>query len=236
MHISSIIIRNFRGLNIEIESINDVVTIIGQNDSGKSNICSAILKVLDYSKRRIAFTENDSTMCNREEIFIQIKLIIDDLTPEQIAQIHEVIHESDGIKYVYMQLTSKFNTDVLLYEDTLLIGDPEKDYKEYSDSKQNPIDKILSVIYINPTYDTKSETKRFFEYKEAKHIEDNKRISEEFENSLKLLGEKIKDEEALSDILNDINNLGEFEKMFEGISFELTPNIRTDNIYKSLII
>lgn len=236
MHISALEIKNFRGIDININNIESVVTIIGQNDSGKSNICAAILKVLDYAKRRVPFTETDSTLCNRQEIFIKIKLEIDDLSLEQLAQLHEVIHEKDDKKYVYMQLTSTFNTDVLLYEDVLLIGDPEKDYKEYSITKQNPIDKVLSVIYINPTYDTKSETKHFFEYKEAKHIEENTKLSEEFEKSLKLLGENIKNEKALAEILEDINNLGNFEKMFDGISFELTPNIRTDNIYKSLEI
>lgn len=236
MFISELEIKNFRGIGININNIEDVVTIIGQNDSGKSNICAAILKVLDYSKRRVPLTETDSTLCNRQEIFIKIKLEIDDLSLEQLAQLHEVIHEKNDKKYVFIQLTSTFNTDVLLYEDSLLIGDPEIDYKEYSITKQNPIDKVLSVIYINPTYDTKSETKHFFEYKEAKHIEENTKLSEEFEKSLSLLGENIKNEAALAEILDDINNLGNFEKMFDGISFELTPNIRTDNIYKSLEI
>lgn len=236
MHISALEIRNFRGIDINIDKIEDVVTIIGQNDSGKSNMCAAILKVLDYTKRRVALTETDSTLCNKQEIFIKIKLEVDDLSLEQLAQLHEVIHEKDDKKYIFMQLTSTFNTDVLLYEDVLLIGDPEMDYKEYSITKQNPIDKVLSVIYINPTYDTKSEAKHFFEYKEAKHIEENTKLSDEFEKSLKLLGENIKNEAALAEILNDINDLGNFEKMFDGISFELTPNIRTDNIYKSLEI
>ena len=236
MFISELEIKNFRGIDININNIEDVVTIIGQNDSGKSNICAAILKVLDYSKRRVPLTETDSTLCNRQEIFIKIKLEIDDLSLEQLAQLHEVIHEKNDKKYVFIQLTSTFNTDVLLYEDSLLIGDPEIDYKEYSITKQNPIDKVLSVIYINPTYDTKSETRHFFEYKEAKHIEENTKLSEDFEKSLSLLGENIKNEAALAKILDDINNLGNFEKMFDGISFELTPNIRTDNIYKSLEI
>lgn len=52
MHISFLEIKNFRGIDIKIENINNIVTIIGQNDSGKSNICAAILKVLDYNKRR----------------------------------------------------------------------------------------------------------------------------------------------------------------------------------------
>ena len=41
--------------------IEKVSIIIGQNDSGKTNICSAIMKVLDYNKRRIPFILTDST-------------------------------------------------------------------------------------------------------------------------------------------------------------------------------
>lgn len=236
MHISFLEIKNFRGIDITIENINDIVTVIGQNDSGKSNICAAILKVLDYNKRRVPFQEVDSTMGNKEDIIINLKLVVDDLTNEQLALLHEVIHESENEKYVYVRLVSKYNSEVLIYEDELLIGDLEKDYREYNITKQNPIDKVLSVIYINPTYDTKSETRHFFEYKEAKHIEDNTKLSKQFEDSIKMLTDTVKNEEALAEILSDINDLGKFERMFDGMSFELTPNIHVDNIYKSLEI
>lgn len=236
MHISFLEIKNFRGIDIKIENINNIVTIIGQNDSGKSNICAAILKVLDYNKRRIPFQESDSTMDNKQDIIINIKLVVDNLDNEQLAILHEVIHENNGEKYVYVKLVSKYNGDVLIYEDELLIGDLDKDYKEYNITKQNPIDKVLSVIYINPTYDTKSETKHFFEYKEAKHIENNTKLSKEFEDSIKMLTDTVKNEEALAEILKDINDLGRFEKMFDGMSFELVPNVHVDNIYKSLEI
>lgn len=236
MHISFLEIKNFRGIDIKIEKINNIITMIGQNDSGKSNICSAILKVLDYNKRRVPFQESDSTMGNKKDIVINIKLVVDDLDIEQLAILHEVIHENNGEKYVYAKIVSKYNSDVLIYEDELFIGDLDKDYKEYNITKQNPIDKVLSVIYINPTYDTKSETKHFFEYKESKHIEDNTKLSKEFEDSIKMLTNTVKNEEALAEILNDINDLGKFEKMFDGMSFELIPNIHIDNIYKSLEI
>ena len=236
MHISFLEIKNFRGIDITIENMNDIVTVIGQNDSGKSNVCAAILKVLDYNKRRIPFQEVDSTMGNKEDIIINLKLVVDNLTNEQLAMLHEVIHESENGKYVYVRLVSKYNSEVLIYEDELLIGDLEKDYKEYNITKQNPIDKVLSVIYINPTYDTKSETRHFFEYKEAKHIEDNTKLSKQFEDSIKMLTDTVKNEEALAEILSDINDLGRFERMFDGMSFELTPNIHVDNIYKSLEI
>lgn len=236
MHISYLEIKNFRGIDVEINSINNIITIIGQNDSGKSNICAAILKVLDYNKRRVPFQESDSTMGNKEDIIINIKLVIDNLNNEQIAKLHEVISENDNEKYVWLYLTSKYNSDVLLYEDELIIGDLEKDCKGFEISRQNPIDKVLSVIYVNPTYDTKQETKNFFEHKESNHVKNETKISDNIKNAIKNLSDTVKKEEALSEILKDINDLGEFQKMFDGMTFELNPNIHVDNIYKSLEI
>lgn len=147
MHISMLEIENFRGLNIKLSNVKDVVTIIGQNDSGKSNICQAILKVLDYNKRKIPFQESDSTLSNWADITITIKFDVNSLDNDQLAILHEVIHDEVGEKYLFVKLISKYNSDVLLYEDQLFIGDMEQDFKEYNISRQNPIDKVLSVIY-----------------------------------------------------------------------------------------
>ena len=91
MLISSLKIKNYRGLDINIDTIEKVSIIIGQNDSGKTNISSAILKVLDYNKRRIPFVLTDSTNSNKEDIVIEIKLTADDLTNEQLALIGNYI-------------------------------------------------------------------------------------------------------------------------------------------------
>ena len=92
MLISSLKIKNYRGLDINIDTIEKVSIIIGQNDSGKTNICSAIMKVLDYNKRRIPFILTDSTNSNKEDIEIEITLTADDLTKEQLALIGNYIH------------------------------------------------------------------------------------------------------------------------------------------------
>ena len=53
MFIQEVTIKNFRGLDIDIKNLKEDFLIIGKNDSGKSNFCYAIRKVLDYSIRRI---------------------------------------------------------------------------------------------------------------------------------------------------------------------------------------
>lgn len=229
-------VKNFRGLDIKIDSIDKIATIIGQNDSGKSNICYAIMRTLDYEKRRVPLLESDSTNNNREKIFIKIGLDLSDLNNEQLAVVHDVIYKDKDRKYTYVQLDATYNDDILAYEDEITIGDASIDSKTYSPTRQNPIDKILSIIYINPTYDTKQETKRFFEHAENKNKESSKRLSEEFEKSIKELNINIQNEEALADIMKDINDLGKFEDIFDGLSFQLSPNMKIDNVYKSLEI
>ena len=153
MLISSLKIKNYRGLDINIDTIEKVSIIIGQNDSGKTNICSAILKVLDYNKRRIPFVLTDSTNSNKEDIVIEIKLTADDLTNEQLALIGNYIHIDESGKYILVKLISKFNEDTLEYEDTLLYGNSEMDFEEIRINTQTQLDKVSAIVYINPVYD-----------------------------------------------------------------------------------
>ena len=165
MKIESLKIKNYRGLDIEIEHIENISTIIGQNDSGKSNICEAILKVLDFEKRKKTFLDSDSTMGNKDAIHIQIKLSLEDLSTDQLAIIREYIHKDDqGGKYVIVRLESIYNNEILEYEDNLYIGDPDVDEIPIQAYHQNAIDKILSVIYINPSYNKEKEEKQFFSF------------------------------------------------------------------------
>ena len=58
MLISSLKIKNYRGLAINIDTIEKVSIIIGQNDSEKTYICSAILKVLDLQQKMYPLCPN----------------------------------------------------------------------------------------------------------------------------------------------------------------------------------
>ena len=77
MLICGLKVKNYRGLNIDIDTVEKVSILIGQNDSGKTNICSAILKVLDYNKRRIPLVAADSTNSNKDNIENVIKELKD---------------------------------------------------------------------------------------------------------------------------------------------------------------
>ena len=161
MQISNLRIKNFRGLDIAIDTIEKVSIIIGQNDSGKTNICAAILKVLDYNKRRIPFTMTDSTNSNKDDIEIEITLTADNLTNEQLALIGNYIHVNDDKKYIKVKLISKFNEETLEYEDTMYYGNTEMDFEEIRINSQTQLDKVLAIVYINPVYNVET-SKSFF--------------------------------------------------------------------------
>lgn len=237
MKIESLVIKNYRGLDIEIDHMESISTIIGQNDSGKSNICEAILKVLDFEKRKQVFLETDSTMGNKEPIEIRIKLLLDDLTVDQYAVIREYIHKDEKEnKYVVARLFSEYNSEILEYEDSLYLGDPDIDEIEIQAYRQNPLDKILSVIYINPAYNKEREEKQFFLYKEEDNKEQQKVFSNKIEDRLEELKQDIQSETNIIEMQEEINEYGKFEDLLDKIKFEVVPNIRLNNIYKSLEI
>lgn len=234
MKIESLVIKNYRGLDIEIDHMESISTIIGQNDSGKSNICEAILKVLDFEKRKQVFLETDSTMGNKEPIEIRIKLLLDDLTVDQYAVIREYIHKDEKEnKYVVARLFSEYNSEILEYEDSLYLGDPDIDEIEIQAYRQNPLDKILSVIYINPAYNKERED---FLYKEEDNKEQQKVFSNKIEDRLEELKQDIQSETNIIEMQEEINEYGKFEDLLDKIKFEVVPNIRLNNIYKSLEI
>ena len=74
MFIEELLIQNFRGLDLNISGLYKDVLVIGKNDCGKTNLCYAIRKLLDYGTRRIPLNEQDSTDSNRLPITISIKI------------------------------------------------------------------------------------------------------------------------------------------------------------------
>ena len=236
MLICGLKVKNYRGLNIDIDTVEKVSILIGQNDSGKTNICSAILKVLDYNKRRIPLVAADSTNSNKDNIEIEIKLTADDLTNEQSAIIGNYIHiDNEGKKYMIAKLTSTYNEDTLEYEDTLIYGDPTIDFEEVRINTQTQLDKVLSIVYINPVYDIENSKKDFFKFKETDNKENGIYFSENILKEINNLNETIQDEKIVDQIQRELNEKGEFKELLEDLNFRVIPNIKEENIYKALI-
>lgn len=237
MLICGLKINNYRGLDINIDTIEKVSILIGQNDCGKTNICSAILKVLDYNKRRIPFIASDSTNSNKESIEIEIKLSADDLTNEQSAIVGNYIHnDTEGKKYIIAKLISTYNEETLEYEDTLIYGDPDLDYEEVKINTQTQLDKILSIVYITPVYDIDNSKKDFFRYKETENKDNGIFFSENILKEINKLSDTIQDEKIIHDIQCELNENGEFKDLLENLKFKIIPNVKEENIYKSLSV
>lgn len=235
MIISSLKIHNYRGLDINIDSVEKIAIIIGQNDSGKTNICSAILKVLDYNKRKIPLLASDSTNSNLLDIEIEIKLIANDLTSEQAAIVGEYIHtDNNENKYILVKLVSKYNNDTFEYEDTLTYGD--LDEKEIRTNSQTPLDKILSIIYINPVYDVDSSKREFFKFIENNNKENDIYFSDRIADEILQLNNCIQNENIVTNIQKEVNANGDFNELFGDLRFKVTPSIKEENLYKSLNI
>lgn len=154
-------------------------------------ICAAIMKVLDYNKRRIPFTITDSTNSNKEDIEIEITLTADNLTNEQLALIGNYIHIDDDKKYIKVKLISKFNEETLEYEDTLYYGNTEMDFEEIRINSQTQLDKVLAIVYINPVYNVETSKKDFFKFKESDNKEKGIFFSENIINEISNLNTSI---------------------------------------------
>lgn len=234
MQIEMLYIKNYRGLDIKIEGIQEVSIVIGQNDSGKTNICSAILKVLDFNKRKTPFLLTDSTNSNGENIEIKIRLLANDLTNEQLALVGNYIHKVGDDKIIEVKLNSVYNNETMEYEDTLLYGKEDMDFEEVKANTQTQLDKVLSIIYITPVYDINQSKKDFFRFKEVYNKENEKYFSSNISESIENLNQTIQNEEIINTIQNEINDNGDFTELFEGLKFKVKPSIKEDNIYKSI--
>lgn len=236
MKIINIKIHNFRGLDIECNGLDDKTLFIGQNDSGKSNICSAILKVFTLDRRRKPLISSDSTFGNNLDIEFDFKLDLEGLNREQLGLLQDWIYQEEGKYFMDVWMNCKYNTDTMQYEDELRFGKKDGDNAIIPTSNQNKLDKVLSVVYINPTYDLVSEKKNYFSYKEIKKVENQQALGVSIQNTISDLQRAVKEETLFQDVISDLNDLGDFSLIFDGMRFELSPNIKVESIFNSLDI
>ena len=158
MHIKYINIKNFRGLDIELNNLKNNFLIIGKNDSGKSNLCHAINKVLNYSSRKNPLEEGDSTNYNKNEITIEIHFDLLGINSDNFSEIAKYI-ENDA-KQLCVKYVGKYNQTISNYEENIIFG--KNDHFIFPSSRSNPLDKILSFTYINANYNLEKSKKILF--------------------------------------------------------------------------
>lgn len=232
MYIKEIKINNFRGLDIEIDNIKSKLLIMWRNDTGKSNICYALKKLFDVNTRRIPFTDSDSTNNNCDTIFISAKLMLDNISDIERSSIGKHIDVRNGNEYINISLCAEYNKDLMIYEETIILGDTDE--TRFASNRSIPLDDILELVYIEPNYNIEQNSKNYFRKKKKENEKNERIIGNSVLDKTRSLNDSIKSDEIVHEMVDSINNNGNFDEIFEDISFDIQSNIAVDNIYASL--
>lgn len=232
MNIVSLYIDNFRGFNdFTVSDFAQNTLIIGKNDSGKTNLCMAIRKILDLDVRRVPFDEADSTNSNKKDITIRMILSIKGIEKENRSLLGEIVDRDETIT---IELSARFNEETLLYEETVSFGSIDK--KEYATNKATPIDKVIDLIYVNPNYNLFQDKNDFFKFRNAEDRENEQLISSNVSDAVDHLNQVISEEDVVKGINASLNDGKPFQDFFGGMKFRTESNINPTNIYRSLDI
>jgi len=234
MFIREVKIKNFRGLDIDINNLKQDFLIIGKNDSGKSNFCYAIRKVLDYNIRKIPLTISDSSNYNKENISIYLKIKLESISLASRNNLSHYIEKIDNEDYINVYFNAIFSEDTMHYNENITIG--SLDSKEYATNISNPLDKVLDIIYINPNYDFEKDKKNFFKLRQQKSTDEKETINPLIKESVQKLNESIQNDEYITGLSNEINDQEGFGEIFEDVEFKIKSDVDISNIYKSLDI
>lgn len=234
MFIEEVKITNFRGLDIDINKLKQDFLIIGKNDSGKSNFCYAIRKVLDYNFRKIPLTISDSSNYNKGDISIYLKIKLGNISLANRNNLSHYIEKIDNEDYINVYFNAEFSEDTLHYNESITIG--SLDSKEYATNISNPLDKVLDIIYINPNYDFEKDKKNFFKLRQQKSIDGNETINPLIKKSVEELNVSIQNDDYILGLSNEINDQEGFGEIFEDVEFKIKSDVDISNIYKSLDI
>lgn len=236
MFIKEVNISNFRGLTINITDLKTRFLIIGKNDSGKTNFCHAIRKVLDNSFRRQPMADSDSTDSNKNDISIKITLDLRNISSNNRALLGEHIDiNENGEEFLTVELKASFNEDTQVYDENIIFGtiDPSN---PKSASNGNELDKILDFIYVYPNYDLSRDTKNYFSYHKSENSKNKISVGQEIYDGIKGLNDTIALDDTIKKMRDELNDIELMKDMFGEVSFEIQSDFDMSNIYKSLKI
>lgn len=235
MHIEEVEIKNFRGINAKFNGLKKRFLIIGKNDSGKTNFCKAIQKVLDYKTRKKQFVESDSTESNKENISIKIVFNLKNISPNNRSNLGSYI-ESNGKneEKFTVKLIGIFNEDTQLYEENIFLGSIDESLAKPA-VNWNALDKVLNLIYVNPNYNLESDTKNYFNYHRSENNKNGTPIGEAIIDILQKLNETISSNTTIQKMQKELNHL-QISEILNETKFKIESIFDISNIYKSLKI
>jgi len=236
MKIEEISIKNFRGLDLHFNNLKESFLIIGKNDSGKSNFCYAIRKVLDYNIRKLTFIQSDSTDSNLGDISIKLVISLNNISDNNRAILREWIDSDDnGSESVTVELFAKYNEDTSEYDEHIVFGSTDKSSFK-SASNGNELDKVLDLIYVYPNYDLSRDISNFFSFHKQENNKNGISIGHEVIEGISDLNIKISSDKVVEMMQNELNDIESMRDMFDDVSFDIKSNFDLSNIYKSLKI
>lgn len=232
LRISKIEITNFRlfkDFKLDFSQVNSV--IIGQNDTGKTNLLFAIRKVLDFNIRREPLTSTDSTQNNEEDITIKIVMQMDNLSDIHRSEIGKYLETNNELHIKYYGV---YNPDISMYEETITYGALDK--FNFSTNRILPLDKILEIIYVNPLFNLSNDKKNYFNFRAKEDKENDYGLTKRMKEKIEELNENLSKDDTIKDMNKGFQDQVLFTEVFEDISFIVETDINTSNIYKSLDI
>lgn len=236
MKIEEISIKNFRGLDLHFNDLKESFLIIGKNDSGKSNFCYAIRKVLDYNIRKLTFIQSDSTDSNLGDISIKLVISLNNISDNNRAILREWIDSDDnGSESVTVELFAKYNEDTSEYDEHIVFGSTDKSSFK-SASNGNELDKVLDLIYVYPNYDLSRDISNFFSFHKQENNKNGISIGHEVIEGISELNIKISSDKVVEMMQNELNDIESMRDMFDDVYFDIKSNYDLSNIYKSLKI
>lgn len=236
MKIDYIKVENYRGLSIEIPDISKVVTIFGKNDTRKTNLCKALIKLLTLDNRRVPMTVEDSTNNNEKDIVIQVTFELSNLSTRQRSEIGKFSYKENSVEYIDYKLIGIYNADTELYEEDVFYGQLSNKPKKVSTNRQNKIDKCIQVLYVRPDYNLDIDKKSYFKHRRVKDIQNNEVVDTNIVTKIEELTAVIQENESMKGMVKEINDFSGFKIIFEGLKFNVVPNIKSDNLLNSIDI
>lgn len=236
MKIEEISIKNFRGLDLDFNNLKQSFLIIGKNDSGKSNFCYAIRKVLDYNIRKLSFVQSDSTDSNLGDISVKLVLNIDSISDNNRAILREWIDSNDDeSESITVELYAKYNEDTSEYDEHIVFGSIDKSSIK-SASNGNELDKILDLLYVYPNYDLSRDISNFFSFHKQENNKNGVSIGHDVIEGISNLNNLISTDKVVELMQNELNDIESMRDLFDDVSFDIKSDFDLSNIYKSLKI
>lgn len=247
MEFKSLKIKNFRNFqSIDIELANRNV-IFGMNDTGKTNLLSAIRFVLDREVRKNGLVASDyykNDTSKPIEIILELSLAdreqeIDEALDSRflIAKVGNARRNDSNLDKFFIKLTAEYDAQELYGTPIMTWGDDlEELYQIPRKGEFYDLDKIFKVVYLDPLIDLDNSFKRYRRilFNGNKKSDNDLEIEKQIKDSINKLNSGIGDLDVVRDAQGKLTK-AYLDFKDEGLSIELKSQIVIDGYMNDLV-